>query len=287
MSKFIIAVGHTASGAIGSGAADYLDESNCTREIAPLVVEYLKNVGHEAILSRVDKGNSYNCEDCFTRVNQANAEGCDLYVEIHLNSGKERTGDGIEVCITGKSNIANEYATRICNRISKALDIDNRGLRKENLIVLNRTSMPAILIECMFVDCDNPSKYNADTIAKAITEGLLNQDINTTKLGWNGNDLKGWWYCTDLENLYYYKDTWKEIENEWYYFDSKGYAKQNSWFKDNLKWYYLKNNCEMARNEWLWVDGECYCFDSHGVLYINSKTPDGYYVDETGAWFNI
>lgn len=39
MSKFLISVGHTASGQTGCGAVGLLDESNCTREIAPLVVK--------------------------------------------------------------------------------------------------------------------------------------------------------------------------------------------------------------------------------------------------------
>jgi len=105
--------------------------------------------------------------------------------------------------------------------------------------------------------------------------------------GWNQNS-EGWWYCTDLANKYYYTSDngWQKIENEWYYFDAKGYAKQNMWFKDtDNKWYWFKDNCVMAKSCWLWIDSECYCFDVHGVLYINCKTPDNYYVDETGAWF--
>ncbi|MDF2882885.1 MAG: N-acetylmuramoyl-L-alanine amidase [Clostridiaceae bacterium] len=37
MSNFIIAVGHTASGKVGCGIVDRLDESNCTRESGNLV----------------------------------------------------------------------------------------------------------------------------------------------------------------------------------------------------------------------------------------------------------
>lgn len=108
-----------------------------------------------------------------------------------------------------------------------------------------------------------------------------------TKYGWNVDET-GWWYCTDVANGYYYKEAWRKIEGEWYYFDNKGYAKQNTWFRDtDNKWYWLKPNCVMGKSEWIWIDSECYCFDEHGVLYINCKTPDGYYVDETGAWFNV
>lgn len=40
----------------------------------------------------------------------------------------------------------------------------------------------------------------------------------------------------------------------------------------------------MARNKWLWIDGECYYFGDKGGMYANCTTPDGYRVDETGAW---
>lgn len=103
-----------------------------------------------------------------------------------------------------------------------------------------------------------------------------------TKLGWNKNST-GWWYCTDVSNGYYYKDQWKLIDSEWYSFDNQGYARESVWFKDKL-WYYLKESCKMAKLEWLWIDGECYCFNASGALYVNCITPDGYKVDETGAW---
>jgi hypothetical protein len=42
-----------------------------------------------------------------------------------------------------------------------------------NLIVLNKTNCPAILVECLFCDSDDANKYDADKIAKAIAEGIL------------------------------------------------------------------------------------------------------------------
>ncbi|WP_326492496.1 MULTISPECIES: N-acetylmuramoyl-L-alanine amidase [Clostridium] len=53
--------------------------------------------------------------------------------------------------------------------ISGALGIPNRVVKSQNLIVLNKTSMPAILIECLFADSSDTGKYNA----KAIADGLV------------------------------------------------------------------------------------------------------------------
>lgn len=108
---------------------------------------------------------------------------------------------------------------------------------------------------------------------------------NSNKSGWNQNS-KGWWYCTSIENGYYYKDVWKLIDNEWYLFNDEGYADCNKWTKYKDKWYYLRSNCMMAKNEWLWIDGECYYFYSDGSLAQNTTTPDGYSVDDTGAWIH-
>ena len=69
------------------------------------------------------------------------------------------------------------------------------------------------------------------SIANAIVKGLTGKDVGY-KLGWNKDNI-GWWYCTDVENKYYYtsKDGWKQIDGEWYIFDSRGYAYHNSWYK--------------------------------------------------------
>ena len=40
----------------------------------------------------------------------------------------------------------------------------------------------------------------------------------------------------------------------------------------------------MAANQWLQVDGEFYYFGDKGGMYANCFTPDGYWVDKSGAW---
>lgn len=72
MINFIIAIGHIASGNIGCDVIARLDESNCTREIGSFVAEYLKEKWYDVNLLRVDESDSYNCEDCYKRANEAN-----------------------------------------------------------------------------------------------------------------------------------------------------------------------------------------------------------------------
>lgn len=296
MSNFIIAAGHTASGNAGCGFIDRLDESSCTREIGALVSEYLKEKGFGANLLRIDEGNKYNCEDCYVRSIQANqiAQSLDieLYVEIHINAGG---GTGPEVCVTGKSEVANQYAVKVSNALASSLNLPNRGVKTRSLIVLNKTVMPSILVECLFSDSSDAEVYNAEVIARAIVNGLIGADASIDdewKLGWNRNYV-GWWYWPDPINKYYYTadNGWKEIDGEWYIFDSRGYALQSAWYYDEgyKAWYYFDENCKMVKGDkdkplWKWIDGGCYAFGEDGRMYRNCVTPDRFCVDESGAW---
>ena len=296
MSNFIIAVGHTASGNVGCGVIGRIDESNCNRAIGALVAEYLKEKGHGANLLRIDESNKYDCEDCYFRAIKANqiAQSLDieLYVEIHINAGG---GSGPEVCVTGKSDVASQYAAKVSNSLANALNLTNRGIKTRSLIVLNRTVMPAILVECLFADSSDAAVYNSEVIARAIVNGLVGVESssdNSWKLGWNRNEV-GWWWCTDDKNKYYYTSDngWKELDGEWYIFDSRGYALESAWHYDEVDkvWYYLDEKCKMIRGSkgkplWRWIDSWCYAFDEHGRMYCDCVTPDGFSVDHSGAW---
>lgn len=296
MSNFIIAVGHTASGNAGCGVIDKLDESKCTRQIGALVAQYLQEKGQRVNLLRIDKSNSYNCEDCYQRAQAANeiakTTNVELYVEIHINAGG---GTGPEVLVFEKSEVANQYAAKVCNELSSALNLPNRGVKTRNLIVLSRTVMPAILVECLFADSDDADKYDPEVISRAIVNGLIEADDSVDRkwvYGWNQNDV-GWWYCSCLENKSYYtsKDGWQKIDGEWYIFDRGGYALQDSWYYDYdyKAWYYLDENCKMVRASdgkalWKRIDGDCYAFNENGKMYCDCVTTDGFTVDDNGEW---
>jgi hypothetical protein len=133
----------------------------------------------------------------------------------------------------------------------------------------------------------------ADNIAKTIkgdniVEGLTGQSIKPTwKLGWNESISNGnWFYCTDVDNGYYYKSEWKLIKDEYYYFDDNGYAKENSWQLYQNKWYYLDRDCKMAKSKWISWKDEFYYVNEKGEMLTNCFTPDNYWVDADGSWNN-
>lgn len=62
------------------------------------------------------------------------------------------------------------------------------------------------------------------------------------------------------------------------------------WKQDGSGWWYQNDDGGYSTNSWQWIDGdndgiaENYYFDSSGYLLVNATTPDGYQVNENGAW---
>ena len=81
------------------------------------------------------------------------------------------------------------------------------------------------------------------------------------------NQMEIGWVNTGSQNYYLSNDGsmktgWLQYKGQWYYFAPSGEMK-TGWIKDKGKWYFLKEN---------------------GQLLVNSKTPEGYTVDSSGAW---
>lgn len=93
---------------------------------------------------------------------------------------------------------------------------------------------------------------------------------------WNVN-AAGWWYT--YSDGSYPIGCWRMIDNEWYHFDAQGYM-ETGWIQDGTAWYYLKQSGAMAKNCWV----SNYYVGENGIMYTNSRTPDGYYVGADGLW---
>lgn len=61
-------------------------------------------------------------------------------------------------------------------------------------------------------------------------------------------------------------------------------AYAGQWQIDNQGWWYQNDDNTYLANGWQWIDGKCYYFSPEGYCLINTTTPDGYTVDQTGAW---
>lgn len=72
--------------------------------------------------------------------------------------------------------------------------------------------------------------------------------------------------------------------------NARGADALGKWNADAKGWWWRNPDNSWAFNTWAWLDGnhdgtsECYYFGSDGYMLSNAATPDGYTVDENGAW---
>lgn len=104
--------------------------------------------------------------------------------------------------------------------------------------------------------------------------------------GWQ--KLGGNWYYFDPQNgSHAVSSAWSLINGKWYYFNEAGIM-LTGWLKLNQIWYFLDSDGSMQTG---WYHsgpgGPWYYLDpASGALWVSAITPDGYSVDENGAWYN-
>ena len=63
------------------------------------------------------------------------------------------------------------------------------------------------------------------------------------------------------------------------------FAKTGTWIQSsNGMWWFRYTDGTYPANGWQQIDNVYYYFDSDGWMLQNTTTPDGYYVDSSGAW---
>ncbi|MCC0640657.1 MULTISPECIES: N-acetylmuramoyl-L-alanine amidase [unclassified Clostridioides] len=151
--------------------------------------EYLRSKGINVIMTRdTDKTLSLG-----SRTALSNSLKPDLFTSIHYNGDNNRKGHGVEVFYKLKDKnggTSKTVATNILNRILEKFKLTNRGIKtrvltsdptKDYLYVLRTNDMPAVLVECAFLDnesdmklINSPAKVKemGTQIAKGIEESL-------------------------------------------------------------------------------------------------------------------
>ena len=99
--------------------------------------------------------------------------------------------------------------------------------------------------------------------------------------GWI-QDGRGYWF--KKKDGTYYKAEWQKLDDEWYYFDSDGYA-VTGWRQISGKWYYFNSSCKMQTG-WVSLNGRWFCLASDGSLYtsgVHEIDGKSYYFDSDGV----
>lgn len=154
-----------------------IHEADVAYAIGKLVEYYLQKAGCDTYLMQSDNlCHDSNYPDraeavCYT----ANDWGADIFVSIHCNSFDGRA-HGTEVEAYRSNTEAARLAECIQAQIIDALGTTDRGVKfRHDLIVLNQTDMPAVLVETAFIDQEDDAELlrdRQDDFARAIARGV-------------------------------------------------------------------------------------------------------------------
>ena len=160
--------GGTDPGAVENGRQEKDDNLRLTLAIGDI----LKSYGFNVVYTRTD--DIY--ESPYRKAQEGNQANADYFVSIHRNSSEiPNQYNGVETLVYNDFGISAEMARNINSQLV-SLGFKDLGVEeRKNLIVLNSTKMPAVLVEVGFInsDIDNDlfdSKF--DAIAYTIADGI-------------------------------------------------------------------------------------------------------------------
>lgn len=156
MAKVFLSAGH---GGKDPGATAYdLKEKDINLEILSACRPELERFGITVVCSRtVDEDDPVEDE-----VKEANKSKADIAVAFHTNSAK---GDGSETYYYSKSKESRRLA-ELCEKYVQTIGQNSRGIKTgDGLYFIRKTTMPAVLCECAFIDNETDNKI-IDTVEK-------------------------------------------------------------------------------------------------------------------------
>lgn len=168
--KIIIDAGHggTNPGATYEGRR----ESDDALRLALAVGEILAEDGYDVVYTRTDD----TTQSVGEKAAIANESGADLFISIHRNAAaRDNLYNGVQTLIYGPGELREEVAGNIADEL-ETVGFQNLGIDiRPDLVVLNRTKMPAVLVEAGFIDSDKDNQIfdsRFEEMAEAIASGI-------------------------------------------------------------------------------------------------------------------
>lgn len=133
-----------------SETGNFMHENEFNRAVVKYLKEELENNGFKTLLvAPTDEDTSLR-----ERTNLANSKKADIYISVHANAvtGKWGTPKGVETFHHPKSSNGKKLANLVHKYLVRGTKQADRGVKTGDLHVLRETHMPAILVECGFMD---------------------------------------------------------------------------------------------------------------------------------------
>ena len=174
--KIIIDAGH--GGANPGATYEGRRESDDALRLAMAVGEILSQDGFEVVYTRTDD----STQSVGEKAAIANQSDADLFISIHRNAAaRDNLYNGVQTLIYAPGGLRESVATGIADELEQ-VGFQNLGVDiRPDLVVLNRTKMPAVLVEAGFIDSDKDNQIfderfveTAQAIAAGCYEIVLN-----------------------------------------------------------------------------------------------------------------
>ena len=169
--KIMLDAGHGGEdpGAVSGGR----QEKDDTLRLTLAVGDLLKNRGVDVEYTRTT--DVYQTP--FQKATIANQSGADYFISFHRNSSPTPNQyTGVETLIYNKSGIKYDMAKNIVGALGEVGFQDLGVKERPGLVVLRRTTRPAVLIEAGFLNTDQDNRMfdeKFDEIAQAIASAIL------------------------------------------------------------------------------------------------------------------
>lgn len=171
MALVVLDAGHGGAnpGAIYNGRRESDDVLNLTLAVGNI----LEQNGIEVYYTRTT--DIY--ESPFQKATEGNEVGADYFVSIHRNSSPyPNQYSGVETLVYNRYSEAGRLAYNINDQLEQ-IGFLNLGVNERpNLVVLNSTQMPAVLVEVGFINTDADNTLYDERfydIAQAIADGII------------------------------------------------------------------------------------------------------------------
>ena len=188
--------GHGGSdcGAVGP---NQVYEKTVALSVAQKIKSLLENAGAKVVMTRNDDRDVYApnasaTDELNARVAVGNSARADVFLSIHANSFSDRSVGGTGTYYYSKTRYDELFAQNIQNALVEAVNLNDRGVRTANFVVVKKALMSAALVELAFISNYTEEKMlstpeTQQQMAQGIVQGIENFLNQAAKQGGGGS----------------------------------------------------------------------------------------------------
>ena len=184
-----IDIGHNLRCDVGAVGIRREDELNLL--VGRALISKFKGGGIKVIECLPSSASSHR-DSLSKRCRAANYGNVDIFISIHHNACPGGYGSECLCIKGGQQNALSERLSKVILEEVCKLGFRNRGVKdRRDLYVINNTTMPAIIVECAFVDSAmDMNGYDSEKMAEAIFRGVCRFygiDLSGGSQGWTSS----------------------------------------------------------------------------------------------------